>query len=51
MRLLFKANNKCMESYRELILKMGSVKLQVYGKKPSQTPTFKRLMFFLRKAN
>ena len=26
-------NNKCMKSYRELILKEESVKLQAYGKK------------------
>ena len=42
-------NDKCMISYRELILKSGSVKLQVYGKKPSQTPTFERLIFFFRR--
>ena len=28
------------KSYRELILKRGSVELQVYEKKPSQAPTF-----------
>ena len=39
-------NNKCMKSYRELVLKRASVKLQVYGKKPSQTPTFKPLILF-----
>ena len=39
-------NNKCMKSYRELILKRESVKLQVCGKKPSQTSTFERLIFF-----
>ena len=39
-------NNKCMKSYRELILKRGGLKLQVYEKKPSQTPTFERLIFF-----
>ena len=43
-------NNKCTKYCMELILKRGSVKLQVYGKKPSQAITFKCLIFFLRKA-
>ena len=38
--------DKCKKSYMELILKWGSVKMQVYGKKRfSDTHVFERLIF------
>ena len=39
--------DKCKKRYRELILKRGSVKMQVNGKKRiSNTQVFERLIFF-----
>ena len=40
--------NKCKKSYRDLILKRVSLKIQVYGKKRFlNTQAFERLFFFL----
>ena len=40
--------NKCKKSYRDLILKRVSLKIQVYGKKHFlNTQAFERLFFFL----
>ena len=40
-------NDKCKKRYRKLMLKRGSVKMQVYGKKHfSNTHVFERVIFF-----